>query len=124
MGVLPDIFWSVYHLLCNGTSYPLTTYYLNESLLLAFAVTFPELQFWLMGILPIKAKWLGIFIGAQFLYDFFGGVVSKIGNRPSMLNFVIFFLMTRNYRQVNPKEVKRKQEFKSQMKRLRFRRFF
>ena len=117
MGVLGHILAEFIIYFVTGTSYPLTTYYLNESLLLAFAVTFPELQFWLMGILPIKAKWLGIFIGAQFLYDFFfGGVVSKIGIGLSMLNFVIFFLMTRNYRQVNPKEVKRKQEFKSQMK--------
>lgn len=117
MGVLGHVIAALIIYFTAGVSVPLTTYYLNESLLLAFAATFPEVQFWLMGILPIKAKWLGIFIGAQFVYDFvFGGLISRLGIGLSMLNFVVFFLITRNYRQVNPKEIKRKQEFKSQMK--------
>lgn len=117
MGVLGHVIAALIIYFTVGASVPLTTYYLNESLLLAFAATFPEVQFWLMGILPIKAKWLGIFIGAQFVYDFvFGGLISRLGIGLSMLNFVVFFLITRNYRQVNPKEIKRKQEFKSQMK--------
>lgn len=117
MGVLGHVIAALIIYFTVGVSVPLTTYYLNESLLLAFAATFPEVQFWLMGILPIKAKWLGIFIGAQFVYDFvFGSLISRLGIGLSMLNFVVFFLITRNYRQVNPKEIKRKQEFKSQMK--------
>lgn len=117
MGVIGHIIAALLIYFVTGVSYPLSTYYLNQSLLLAFSVTFPDLQFWLMGILPIKAKWLGIFIGAQFIYDFFfGGIVTKIGIGLSMLNFFLFFLITRNYNKVNPKEIKRKQEFKSEMK--------
>ena len=48
-------------------SWPVTTYYLNESLFLAFAVTFPEMVFYFFGLVPIKAKWFGAIIGVQFL---------------------------------------------------------
>lgn len=100
-----------------GVSVPLTPFYLNNSLFLAFAATFPQMQFYLYGLLPIRAYWLGIFIGAEFLYEFlFGGLIARICVGLAMLNFVIFFLMTRNYNKINPKEIKRKQKFKSDMK--------
>lgn len=117
MGVLGHVLAALVIYLVFHISLPLSTYYLNESLLLAFAATFPDTQFWLMAILPIKAKWLGIFIGAQFLYDFiFGGVLNRICIGLSLLNFVIFFLMTRNYKKASPMEYKRKQTFKNEMK--------
>ena len=100
-----------------GVSVPLTPFYLNNSLFLAFAATFPQMQFYLYGLLPIRAYWLGIFIGAEFLYEFlFGGLIARICVGLAMLNFVIFFLMTRNFNKINPKEIKRKQKFKSDMK--------
>ena len=100
-----------------GVSVPLTPFYLNNSLFLAFAATFPQMQFYLYGLLPIRAYWLGIFIGAEFLYEFlFGGLIARSCIGLAMLNFVIFFLMTRNYNKINPKEIKRKQKFKSDMK--------
>lgn len=100
-----------------GISVPLTPFYLNNSLFLAFAATFPQMQFYLYGLLPIRAYWLGIFIGAEFLYEFlFGGILARVCIGLSMLNFVIFFLMTRNYAKISPREVKRKQKFKADMK--------
>ena len=75
-------------------SWPVTTYYLNESLFLAFAVTFPEMVFYFFGLVPIKAKWFGAIIGVQFAVDFFrGGMPTKIGILVSLLNFIVFFLM-------------------------------
>lgn len=107
--------FAIYFLM--GVSVPLTPFYLNNSLFLAFAATFPQMQFYLYGLLPIRAYWLGIFIGAEFLYEFlFGGLIARICVGLAMLNFVIFFLMTRNYNKINPKEIKRKQKFKSDMK--------
>ena len=100
-----------------GVSVPLTPFYLNNSLFLAFAATFPQMQFYLYGLLPIRAYWLGIFIGAEFLYEFlFGGLIARICIGLALLNFVIFFMMTRNYSKISPKEIKRKQKFKSDMK--------
>lgn len=107
--------FAIYFLM--GVSVPLTPFYLNNSLFLAFAATFPQMQFYLYGLLPIRAYWLGIFIGAEFLYEFlFGGLIARSCVGLAMLNFVIFFLMTRNYNKINPKEIKRKQKFKSDMK--------
>ncbi len=100
----------------TGVSVPLTPFYLNNSLFLAFAATFPQMQFYLYGLLPIRAYWLGIFIGAEFLYEFlFGGLIARICIGLAMLNFIIFFMMTRNYSKISPKEIKRKQKFKSDM---------
>ena len=123
MGILGHIvaafilYFATWALIGVPLSFPLTTYYLNNSLFLAFAVTFPNLMFRLYFVIPIKASWLGIFIGAEFLYDFiFGGFVSKICIGLSLLNFVVFFLMTRNYRKISPSEIRRKQKFKSNVK--------
>lgn len=116
MGVIGHILAAFIIYFMTGISYPLTTFYLNNSLLFAFTAMFPDMQFYLMGILPIKAKWLGIFIGAGFLYEFvFGGTASRIEIGMSLLNFVVFFFMTKGQK-INPKEIKRKQEFKTDMK--------
>ena len=94
-------------------SWPLTTYYLNESLFLAFAVTFPEMVFYFFGIVPIKAKWFGAIIGVQFAVDFVrGGVPTKIGILVSLLNFIVFFMMTRDMRRVSPSKIIRKEKFR------------
>ncbi len=117
MGVICHIAASFIIYFLTGNIYLLTTYYLNESLFLAFAATFPELTFMLFYILPIKAKWLGVFIGAQFVVEFvMGGLATKIAIGVSMLNFIIFFLMTRNARPINVKQVKRRQEFRTEVK--------
>ena len=42
------------------------TYYLNYSLFFAFAATYPNMQFLLFFIIPIKAKWLGIINAVYF----------------------------------------------------------
>ena len=43
---------------------PQTNFWLDASLFLAFATTFPEVQILLFFILPIRVKWLGIVAGA------------------------------------------------------------
>ena len=92
--------------------------YLNFSLFLAFACTFPEMQFLLIFI-PIRAKYLGMMYGALLVYSFLtGGIIAKIEIVVSMLNFIIFFLMTRNYRKISPKEAVRKQKFKNEMQKI------
>lgn len=120
MGVLGHIAAAFIIYGLTRVSYPMSTYYLNESLFLAFAATFPQTQFWVMGILPIKAKWLGIFVGAQFLYDFItGGMAVRLCIGLALLNFIIFFMMTRNYTSVSPRELKRKRAYKAEVKRAK-----
>ena len=115
MGVLGHIIAAFLVYGVTGFSVPMSPYYLNESLFLAFACTFPEMQFLLIFI-PIRAKYLGMMYGALLVYSFLtGGIIAKIEIVVSMLNFIIFFLMTRNYRKISPKEAVRKQKFKNEM---------
>ncbi|HJC46567.1 MAG TPA: hypothetical protein IAA04_00755 [Candidatus Lachnoclostridium pullistercoris] len=100
-----------------GTRVILTTTYLNMSLFLAFAATFPDLQFYIWFVIPIKAKWLALIDSLVIIQGLlFGGTSSRVEIIFSLLNFILFFIITRNYSRVNPKEIRRKQEFKSQVK--------
>mgnify|MGYP005754271561 FL=1 len=117
LGVLGHVIAALLLYLLFGTRVILTTTYLNLSLFLAFAATFPYLQFYIWFLIPIKAKWLAL-IDSLFIIQglLFGNVASRVEIIFSMLNFILFFLMTRNYSKVNPREIRRKQEFKSQVK--------
>ena len=77
-------------------AYNFSTYYINMSIFLAFAATFPEVQVLLMFIIPIKVKWLGIAYAVMLLIEFIqGGMIRKIVILASLLNFIVFFLLTR-----------------------------
>lgn len=117
MGILGHILAAFVIYFATGLSLPLTATNLNMSLFLAFAATFPEMQFYLYGILPIKAKWLGLAYGAIAFWGVFtGSFLGRITTFLSLANFVIFFAMTRDYSRMNPKEIRRKQQFKTQTK--------
>ena len=116
MGILGHVLAALLIYLLTGNVYVLTTDYLNFSLFFAFAATFPDMQFYLFFAIPIKAKWLAIFDGAYFLYGLmFGGMADRIAIIMSLLNFLIYFLMTRGGK-YNPKEIRRKQQFHAQMR--------
>ena len=116
MGILGHVLAALLIYLLTGNVYLLTTDYLNFSLFFAFAATFPDMQFYLFFAIPIKAKWLAIFDGAYFLYGLmFGGKADRIAIIMSLLNFLIYFLMTRGGK-YNPKEIRRKQQFHAQMR--------
>ena len=95
-----------------GIGYFVTTYYILMSIFLAFSVYFPNMEVRLYFIIPIKMKWMSIFYGILIL--------TSIVTNPwylsiiivaSMLNFLFFFLSTRNMRRISPKEIKRKRNF-------------
>lgn len=116
MGILGHVLAALLIYLLTGNVYLLTTDYLNFSLFFAFAATFPDMQFYLFFAIPIKAKWLAIFDGAYFLYGLmFGGMADRIAIIMSLLNFLLYFLMTRGGK-YNPKEIRRKQQFHAQMR--------
>ena len=99
-----------------------STYYVNMSIFLAYAFTFPENQVLLMFIIPIKVKWLGIIYGVMLIFEMLQAfqvqvwfVVAAIGS--SLLNFLIFFLRSRSHMHLNPKQIKRRAEFKQDIRR-------
>ncbi|MCD8012631.1 MAG: hypothetical protein LUG99_05575 [Lachnospiraceae bacterium] len=99
--------------------YYFSTYYVCMSIFLAFAVTYPDMQVLLMFIIPIKMKWLGIVYGALILLSAItGSWATRIVIFASMLNFIIYFLMTRNMKRFTPHEVHRRNDFKRKVKKV------
>lgn len=95
--------------------------YVNQAMFLAFAALYPNMQLLLFFILPIKVKWLGILYGGLMVYNIiqyllFGQIGIAIAILIAMGNFIIFFLLTRNYKRISPKEYKRKATYRKSMK--------
>lgn len=99
-----------------------STYFVNMSIFLGFAATFPEVQVLLMFILPIKVKWMGIAYGVLLAVQFLqSGIIGKIIIGSSLLNFVVFFLMTRSGigMRISPRQVRRRHEYNREVKRAK-----
>ena len=91
------------------------TNYITMSIFLAFAVIYPDMEVMLYFILPIKMKWMALVYVVLAGYDFInGGIGIRVAIGASLLNFVIFFLSTRNYKRFGPREQARKAKFKKQ----------
>ena len=91
------------------------TNYITMSIFLAFAVIYPDMEVMLYFILPIKMKWMALVYVVLAGYDFInGGIGIRVAIGASLLNFVIFFLSTRNYKRFCPREQARKAKFKKQ----------
>lgn len=70
---------------------------LYMTLLLAFAMTLPDMQFLLYFIIPVKAKYLAFFYLALVVYQFVkGGWGTRIELIASFANALLFFLLIRN----------------------------
>lgn len=95
-----------------------STYYINMSIFLGFAATYPDMEVMLMFILPIKVKWMGIIYGAMLVYDIYqGGIPYAFVIGASLLNFGIFFLSTRRKFHRGPKQLYRQHVYKKEVKR-------
>lgn len=69
-----------------------TTYYLNMTLFLAYAATFPDSQVNLYFVLPIKVKFLGLLYGAFIVVEFISASMAyRLAIVVSLLNFLLFF---------------------------------
>ena len=78
-------------LACLLTGYA-DTYCLSLSLLLAFAMLYPEMQVLLFFVVPIKVKYFGWFSAALWVFGFLGmGPVGKLNYLLCMLGFAAFF---------------------------------
>lgn len=71
------------------------TYCLSLSMLLAFAILYPEVQVLLFFIIPIRVKYFGIFAAALWVFSFLSvGLAGKANYLLSMLGFLVFFAPT------------------------------
>ncbi len=75
----------------TGYGYGVNTY-LYFSLFLAFAALYPDMQFMLFFVLPIKAKWLAAVDLVYFLMAIvMGGVSLRMAAIASLVNILLFF---------------------------------
>ena len=90
------------------------------TLFFAFAALYPDMQFLMYFIIPIKAKYLAWFQGAFYLYDIIQSVIhsnylSLFTIVASLANFIIFYFASRNYKRISPSEFNRKAQFRRKM---------
>lgn len=112
--ILYFVMGDVFSMLNLGMAF--STYYISTSILLAFAATYPDMEVLFWFIFPLKIKWMGILYGAMILYNVItylrsGAWPMVIPVAASLLNFVIFFLSSRNLARYKPSEVKRRRDF-------------
>ena len=104
-----------------------STYYINTSIFLAFAATYPDQELLLYFIIPVKIKWLGlvyiVFMGIDVVRTFTSeGIVSGILVLSmiifSLMNFLIYFFFTRKKMGISGvtfKQRKRKVQYKQKV---------
>ena len=114
------VFWLLNGSEPVGIGNIINTEYINLSIFLAFSTCFPDMQVLLYFIIPVKMKWMSILYLAVTGYKVLIGIyqgdwVVVVLIIASILNWFIFFMMTRNYKRYNPKEIHRRVEFKRQV---------
>ena len=78
-------------LACLLTGYA-DTYCLSLSLLLAFAMLYPEMQVLLFFVIPVKVKYFGWFAAALWVFSFLSmGLFGKLNYLLCMAGFLLFF---------------------------------
>lgn len=93
-----------------------STYHVNMSIFLAYALTFPDAVVLLWFIIPVKVKWLGVLYGVLLAWDFVstamrGGWFVCVAMAASLANFLIFWLRSGKMRRFSPRERKRRADF-------------
>ena len=119
-GVIFNILASWITYLLTGVSISPSLDYVYGTMFFAFAALYPNTQFLLYFLIPVKAKYLAWFDAALYIIMVIQYIMSKnyyaiIPVVVSMANFLIFFFTTRNYRRISPKEFERKARFRRQM---------
>lgn len=103
-----------------------STYYINMSIFLAYAFTYPEEQLMLYFIIPVRIKWFGYLYVAYLVYDIIKafktgsiviGIIITVLIFVSLLNFLIYIVFGKNRARFNPKQIKRRQQYKQSIKR-------
>lgn len=91
-------------------------YYIQTTILLAFAFTYPNAQVLLYFFIPIKMSWLGIFEGIMLAWSFIraGLATPRLVILLAVLNFILYFLMTKDLRRYRPSEFARRANYRKQ----------
>lgn len=105
-----------------------STYYINMSIMLAYAATFPNATVLLMMFIPVKVKILGYIYAGYIALDCISSLTAGDWYKSvivvfSLLNFIVFFTVERRKLKGSPKarfkDAKRRHEFRAEVERGR-----
>jgi len=97
-----------------GSLIAFSTYYINLSIFMGYAATFPDMMVLFFFVIPVKVKVLGIIDLLLLVYMFFvGSVYEKFAIAAALINIGIFLLT--NKVAINPKQIIRRQQFKQEV---------
>ena len=85
-----------------------STYYICLSLFFGYAMTCPDQVILLYFIIPIKMKWMALISLAYIIFDLVrGSALTRTEIIASLVNFFIFFGLTRGFKAMMPRIIKR-----------------
>lgn len=91
-----------------------STYYLNLSIFLAFAICYPEEKVYLYFLLPVKNKWLAlVYVILAVFGAVNGGLVSIVAIIAATANTFLFFWMNKSYHGYSFRTAGRRKTFQS-----------
>lgn len=125
-GILLNILASLITYLATGTGflYPSTLDLICGTLMFAFAAIYPNASFYIYFLIPIKAKYWALIIGATYVYRVYEMIMSQeylqiVPIVATFVNLFIFILATRNSHRISPSEMRRKANYRRQMNEAR-----
>jgi len=121
LGVIGHIIASLVGYLVFKQNWYLTTNFLNFSLFFAYALTFPNLQFLVFFVIPIKAKWLALAEAVVYIHLLIVGTAAiRCEILISLFNVILFIILTMDLKKLNPKRrlnnVMRKNKYQKSVK--------
>lgn len=129
VGVLFHVVGAIVTYFLTSVSLPIGTGYLNLSLFFAYATIYPNQQFLLFFVIPVKVKYLAWIDGAFFAYTIlqafmpaYGGGIfgmfyqaNALAAFVSLLNFLLFFVSIQKRKGISPREFHRKKTFQREV---------
>lgn len=101
--------------------YPNGLTYVNRSMFFAFAALYPEVQFYLFFIIPVKVKWMAYFyavlIGLDVVTAFLqgsAGIIYGTSILIALANFIVFFISSKKT-SFSPKQSIRRRAYQREL---------
>jgi hypothetical protein len=119
-GIFFNLLSSLITYLISGVSLTPSLQFICGTMFFAFAAIYPNTQFYIYFLIPVKAKYLAWFQGALYVFTVYsyisrGQFLPVIPLLVAFGNFFIFFFATRDYHRISPSEYKRKANYHRQM---------
>lgn len=95
--------------------------YIFQSMFLAFAFLFPDVQVLFMMVIPLKIKWLGYLYGALLAFNIVsdfaqGAYILGTAMLVSMANFLLFAFWSWKVKRPTGAQMRRKRQFQKQVR--------